>query len=28
MRTLTLELEPFETVKEEMAETFAHVRSY
>ena len=28
MRTLTLELEPFETVKEEMAETFAQVRSY
>ena len=28
MRTLTLELEPFETVKDEMAETFAHVRSY
>ena len=28
MRTLTLEIEPFETVKEEMAETFAHVRSY
>ncbi|MBI0583366.1 MAG: helix-turn-helix domain-containing protein [Methanomassiliicoccus sp.] len=28
MRTLTLEIEPFETVKEEMAETFTHVRSY
>lgn len=28
MRTLTLEIEPFETVKEEMAETFALVRSY
>jgi hypothetical protein len=28
MRTLTLEIEPFETVKEEMAEIFAHVRSY
>ncbi len=28
MRTLTLEIEPFETVKEEMAETFVHVRSY
>lgn len=28
MRTLTLELEPFETVKEEMSGTFAHVRSY
>jgi predicted DNA binding protein len=28
MRTLTLEIEPFETVKEEMAETFAHVLSY
>jgi hypothetical protein len=28
MRTLTLEIEPFETVKEEMAETFAYVRSY
>ena len=28
MRTLTLEIEPFETVKAEMAETFAHVRSY
>jgi predicted DNA binding protein len=28
MRTLTLELEPFETVKEEMAETFAKVSSY
>jgi len=28
MRTLTLELEPFETVKEEMAETFVRVRSY
>jgi hypothetical protein len=28
MRTLTLEIEPFETVKEEMAEVFAHVRSY
>jgi predicted DNA binding protein len=28
MRTLTLELEPFETVKEEMAETFVKVRSY
>lgn len=28
MRTLTLELEPFETVKEEMAETFAQIRSY
>lgn len=28
MRTLTLEIEPFETVKEAMAETFAQVRSY
>jgi predicted DNA binding protein len=28
MRTLTLEIEPFEIVKEEMAETFAHIRSY
>jgi len=28
MRTLTLVFEPFETVKEAMAETFAHVRSY
>ena len=28
MRTLTLEIEPFETVKEEMAETFTHVSSY
>ena len=28
MRTITLELEPFESVKEEMAETFAHVSSY
>lgn len=28
MRTLTLEIEPFETVKKEMAETFAQVRSY
>ncbi len=28
MRTLTLEIDPFETVKEEMAETFAHIRSY
>ena len=28
MRTLTLEIEPFETVKAEMAETFSHVRSY
>jgi predicted DNA binding protein len=28
MRTLTLEIEPFETVKEEMAETFTHIRSY
>ncbi|MFA5313299.1 MAG: helix-turn-helix domain-containing protein [Methanomassiliicoccales archaeon] len=28
MRTLTLEIDPFETVKEEMAETFAQVRSY
>ena len=28
MRTLTLEIEPFETVREEMAETFAQVRSY
>jgi len=28
MRTLTLEIEPFETVKEGMAETFALVRSY
>ncbi len=28
MRTLTLEIEPFETVKEEFAETFTHVRSY
>ncbi len=28
MRTVTLEIEPFETVKEEMAATFAHVLSY
>jgi predicted DNA binding protein len=28
MRTLTLEIKPFETVKEGMAETFAQVRSY
>jgi predicted DNA binding protein len=28
MRTLTVEIEPFETVKEEMAEIFALVRSY
>jgi predicted DNA binding protein len=28
MRTLTLEIEPFETVREGFAETFAHVRSY
>ena len=28
MRTLTLEIEPFETVIEGMAETFARVRSY
>ncbi|HEY3420630.1 MAG TPA: helix-turn-helix domain-containing protein [Methanomassiliicoccales archaeon] len=28
MRTLTLEIEPFEAVKEEMAETFAMVSSY
>jgi predicted DNA binding protein len=28
MRTLILEIEPFETVKKEMAETFAQVRSY
>jgi len=28
MRTLTLEIEPFEMVKEEMAEIFALVRSY
>jgi len=28
MRTITLEIEPFEAVKEEFAETFAHVRSY
>ncbi len=28
MRTLTLEIEPFENVKEEFAETFARVRSY
>lgn len=28
MRTLTVEIEPFETVKEEMAEIFARVRSY
>jgi predicted DNA binding protein len=28
MRTLTLEIEPFEAVKEEMAETFALVSSY
>jgi predicted DNA binding protein len=28
MRTLTLEIDPFEVVKEEMAETFAQVRSY
>ncbi len=28
MRTLTLEIEPFETVKEEMAEIFVHVLSY
>jgi predicted DNA binding protein len=28
MRTLTLEIEPFDIVKEEMAETFALIRSY
>ena len=28
MRTITLEIEPFESVKEEMAETFTHVSSY
>jgi predicted DNA binding protein len=28
MRTITLEIEPFETVKEEFAETFAQVCSY
>ena len=28
MRTLTLEIEPFEIVKERFAETFAHIRSY
>ncbi len=28
MRTLTLEIEPFETVKEAMAESFAQVHSY
>jgi predicted DNA binding protein len=28
MRTLTVEIEPFETVKEEMAETFAQIRSF
>jgi len=28
MRTITLEIEPFKTVIEGMAETFAHVRSY
>ena len=28
MRTLTLEIEPFETVKEDFAKTFAQVRSY
>ncbi|MHC1680009.1 MAG: helix-turn-helix domain-containing protein [Methanomassiliicoccales archaeon] len=28
MRTITLEIEPFETVKEEMSETFAQVHSY
>jgi predicted DNA binding protein len=28
MRTLTLEVKPFETVKGDMAETFTHVRSY
>jgi predicted DNA binding protein len=28
MRTLTLEIEPFETVKEEMADVFAQVRSF
>ena len=28
MRTITLEIEPFESVKEDMAETFAHVSSY
>jgi hypothetical protein len=28
MRTLTLEIEPFEAVKKQMAEVFAHVRSY
>jgi len=28
MRTITLEIEPFRTVIEGMAETFAHVRSY
>jgi len=28
MRTLTLEIKPFETVKEDFAEIFAHIRSY
>jgi predicted DNA binding protein len=28
MRTLTLEIEPFEMVKEEFAETFTYIRSY
>lgn len=28
MRTITLEIEPFETVLEEMAETFINIRSY
>lgn len=28
MRTLTLEMEPFDAIKEEMAETFARVHSY
>lgn len=28
MRTITLEIEPFESVKEEMAETFAQIHSY
>jgi predicted DNA binding protein len=28
MRTLTLEIEPFEAVKKEMAKTFVHIRSF
>ena len=28
MRTLTLEFEPFETIKQKLAEIFAHIHSY